>query len=332
MFRAILIYQKGLLASVWARAKASIVTRDNTKEQHAHVLLSHDSNHASIALEALILSPESADGTEEVVLITENDESLRKKLSAHATTISPTLQTTIPNPRIHSTLALASSLAPTDPLLDQALHLWTLTHLLLPSAPSWTIDIQPLPHSPTPLATSSSPSSHHITDHHTIHLLTLHFRTTLESLAATHAQTLLLTLERRLERRSQCQNVATLLVGVLLLHCVEGMSHLFTSSTSFTSDNTQQPWPLAQPPEYYVAQADRFADFVVRLFRMRGVGVGAGVVVEEGTGRVGVGEGEGGGGVGEWVERLGLRVGEGGGMEGVRGEGRFWGGLLLPDG
>lgn len=81
-----------------------------------------------------------------------------------------------------------------------------------------------------------------------------------------------------------------------------------------------------------MAQADRFADFVVKLFRMRGVGVGAGVVVEEGTGRVGVKEGEGSGGVGEWVEGLGLRVGEDGGVEGVRGEGRFWGGLLLPDG
>jgi len=330
MFRAILIYQKGLLASVWARAKASIVTRDNTKEQHAHVLLSHDSNHASIDLEAMILSPKSADATEEHIIITENDESLRKKLSACATTISPTLQTTIPNPRIHSTLALASTLARTDPLLDQALHLWTLTQLLLPTAPAWTIDID---RRPSP-ATLSSPSSHPITDHHTIHLLTLHLRTTLESLAASLAKSLLLALERRLERRSRCQNLATLLIGVLLLHCVEGMSSLFTTFPS--SDE----WPLAQPPEYYAAQADRFAEFVVKLFRMRGVGAGVGMVVEEGTGRVrvreGVGdeglrEGEGEGGVREWVEGLGLMEEEISSIEGDAGEGRFWGALLLPE-
>jgi len=304
-----LIYQKGLLASVWSRTKDNTVTGDNFEEQHAQVVLSHHQIHASIALEALILSPKSADGTEEVVLITENDESLRKKLSAYATTISPNLRTQQSNPRIHSTLTLASSLAPTDPLLDQALHLWTLTQLLLPSTPFWKITLQPLPPSPT---NSPTPRAHT--------LLTLHLRTTLESLAASLSNTLLLTLERRLERRSRCQNLPTLLVGVLLLHCVEGMSSLFTSFPS--SDE----WPLAQPPEYYVAQAARFADFVVKLFRMRGVGVGVGIVVEEGTGRVGVREGEGGGGVGEWVEGLGLEEGEGGGMEG-----RFWGALLLPD-
>lgn len=94
------------------------------------------------------------------------------------------------------------------------------------------------------------------------------------------------------------------------------MSSLFTSFPE---------WPLTQPPDYYVAQADRFADFVVKLFRMRGVGVGAGVFVEEGTGRLRGREGEGDEGVREWVEGLGLVEGEGG-----AGEGRFWGGLLLP--
>lgn len=295
--------------------------RDNFEEQHAQVVFSHDGNHPSIALEATILSLRYAHATEEHITITENDENLRKKLSTYAATTSPTLQTSQPNPRIKSTLALASSLAPTDPLLDNTLHLWTLTHLLLPTAPAWTIDIDLHPPSPTDPATSSDPSSHPITNPHTVYRLTLHLRAILESLAATHAQTLLLTLERRLERRSHCQNPATLLIGVLLLHCVERMSSLFTSFPP--SDQ----WPLAQPPEFYVAQADRFADFMVKLFRMRGVGVGVGMFVEEGTGRLRAREGEGDGGVREWVEGLGLKEGEG---ERGNGEGRFWEGLLLP--
>lgn len=283
--------------------------REDSEEQHAQLILSHNQAHASMNLEATILSPTSADTTEETILITETDDSLRKKLSAYATTLPPTLQPSSPNPRMHSTLALASSLSPTDPLLASALHLCTLTQLLLPTTASpWTININPQP---------PAPSSHP----HTISLLTLHLNSTLEALAAASSQTLLLTLERRLERRSQCQNLQTLLIGILLLHCVEGMSSLFAS---FHSSDER---PLIRPPEYYVAQADKFAGFVVKLFRMRGVGVGIGTFVEEGTGKLKFREGEGDEGVREWVERLGLVEGEG---EGAAGEGRFWGGLLLP--
>lgn len=96
-------------------------------------------------------------------------------------------------------------------------------------------------------------------------------------------------------------------------------------SSLFTSLPSSDEWPLAQPPAYYVAQADRFADLVVKLFRMRGVGVGVGTFSEEGTGRLRVVEGEGDEGVREWVEGLGLGEGEGAG-----GEGGFWEGLLLP--
>jgi len=310
---------EGLLASVWARTKDNIVTRDNFEEQHAQVILSFDQNHASIDLEATILPPKPVDGPEESIVINEDDDNLRKKLDTYTTTLSPTFQTSEPTPRLRSTLALASSLAPEDPLLANVLHLWTLSQLLLPTAPPWIISIiDPLHSSPTsstPHANPPRPRTHA--------LLTLHVRATLESLAAPLARTLLLALERRLERRIQCQNVSTLLVGVLLLHCVEGMSSLFTS---FFSNNDEQEWPLDKPGEYYAAQAARFAEFVVKLFRMRGVGMGVGMVVEEETGRVVVKGGEGDEVFRDWVEGLGLREGEMGEKEGM-----VWGGLLLPE-
>lgn len=86
--------------------------------------------------------------------------------------------------------------------------------------------------------------------------------------ACTISKTIMIDLERRLERKERCQGFETFLIGMIFLNCVERMCWAIRS---VSDANEGQDWPVAKPVEYYFDQAARFAEFLSKLYKMRGI-------------------------------------------------------------
>ena len=209
-----------------------------------------------------------------------------------------------------------------------AIELWNLTRLMLNDKPHWKICLR---EDPTQMNTSEQTTATTITESsspQTYRLLCNLLRAAAEKLAAPLSKTIMINLEKRLERREKCQNLETLLVGVILLSCVEKMSWLFST---FKSD---EEYPLSNPPEHYTNQAATFASFIGKLFKVRGIGLQ--IYADPETGVLQMKDGDEA--TKQWLKGLKLteealreKMESECDSEDVGGvEGRFWGRLLLP--
>lgn len=98
--------------------------------------------------------------------------------------------------------------------------------------------------------------------------------------ASTISKKVMIDLERRLERKERCQGFGTFLVGFLLLNCIERMCWVFQQVNNGVKG---LEWPLEKPVDHYLRQATRFAEFLSKLYKMRGILLSVHPVGDDGT-------------------------------------------------
>ncbi|KAL8653075.1 MAG: hypothetical protein Q9210_002321, partial [Variospora velana] len=210
-----------------------------------------------------------------------------------------------------------------DALLAQTFDLWALTQVIISSSHDWHLVPDPsgtqkaneqkrqeepnalvledpgdvLPTHPPPPPTPLVPV-----------IITSQLRAAAQHRAFMISKTILIDLERRLERKERCRGFETFLVGILFLNCVERMcwavrkanlankdnnnnnnnnnkdvshpplslSPLFHSPPPPTNQPTNQPTnritaPPSQNSTHHDQQSTHFAAFLSKLYKMRGI-------------------------------------------------------------
>ncbi|KAL8938251.1 MAG: hypothetical protein Q9216_003991 [Gyalolechia sp. 2 TL-2023] len=210
------------------------------------------------------------------VFLDESKEQISITLLSHVESTISHLDDSDPNNLIGPTCRLASTLTREghDRLLEQTLELWALTEVMTSNRDDW----QCLPYSSRSHAeearqpstipeVSTNPGSMSIESReYTVSQL----KASAEHRASTISKNVMIELERRLERKERCQGFETFLVGFLLLNCVERMCWVFQYAND-TAKGLNVRWPPEKPVEYYLDQAARFADFLSKLYKMRGI-------------------------------------------------------------
>ncbi|KAL8717791.1 MAG: hypothetical protein Q9225_005006, partial [Loekoesia sp. 1 TL-2023] len=161
-----------------------------------------------------------------------------------------------------------------DKLFAQTLDLWALTQIIVSNRNDWQYfsdSPRTQPGEPRQATTNMTASGGpEPISQESSNCITAQLQAAAEHRASTISRTVMIDLERRLERKEKCQGFETFLVGVLLLNCVERMCCAFQRASDEMA-NGQQHWPLGKPVEYYLDQAVRFADFLSKLYKMRGI-------------------------------------------------------------
>ncbi|KAL8963151.1 MAG: hypothetical protein Q9193_000552 [Seirophora villosa] len=166
----------------------------------------------------------------------------------------------------------------TDILLAQTFDLWALTQVLVSSPHQWHLvpdslrtEADEQRHDPSEIESPGFLRSHSPT---LIEPVISQLRAAAQERASAISKTILIDLERRLERKERCQGFETFLVGVLFLNCVERMCWTVRKASVVAPHNSSKD--RAHPDEkpmddYYLDQAARFAAFLSKLYKMRGI-------------------------------------------------------------
>ncbi|KAL8818427.1 MAG: hypothetical protein Q9223_002932 [Gallowayella weberi] len=205
-----------------------------------------------------------------VVLIDETTDRICAKLL-------PYMQATVSHasfgePPLLSRQTFSMAAESKDKLLAQTFDLWYLIQIISSTPDDWHISVtspddssnkaQPPPASAYEsrnIDTGSSQSQQ---------IITTQMQAAAEQGASDISKNIMVELERRLERKEKCQNFETFFVGIILLNCAERTSWALKRASY--SDHLQD-WPLGRPAEYYLDQARHFADFLSKLYEMRGI-------------------------------------------------------------
>ncbi|KAL8913188.1 MAG: hypothetical protein Q9171_001982 [Xanthocarpia ochracea] len=159
-----------------------------------------------------------------------------------------------------------------DKLLAQSFDLWSLTQAVVSSPNDWDIYL----HSPKihpnhqrqlagQAAGSGDATSGSSQFRQTV---TAQLQCAAEQGACDMSKQIMIDLEKRLERKERCQGFETFFVGVILLNCVERMSWAMERARHIEE---VQDWPLGKSIKSYMDQAAHFAEFLSKLFQMRGI-------------------------------------------------------------
>ncbi|KAL8667419.1 MAG: hypothetical protein Q9202_000635 [Teloschistes flavicans] len=158
-----------------------------------------------------------------------------------------------------------------DKLLALSLDLWALTQVIVSGSNDWRLsltasELSPENHQPTYAQADSAiaPGAELSASAGVLSQL----KAAAEQRAAFISRNVMIELEKRLERKEKCRGFETFLVGILLLNCVERMSW---TMKRVSMEEDHQQWPLEQPVEHYLDQAAHFAEFLSKLYRMRGI-------------------------------------------------------------
>ncbi|KAL8738098.1 MAG: hypothetical protein Q9181_001084 [Wetmoreana brouardii] len=166
--------------------------------------------------------------------------------------------------------ARAQKILTQDRLLALSLDLWALIQVIVSRPNDW--QLYPVPYDvstedqgqkPAPVGSSALASP--IPPSQSI---TAQLQAAAEQRASFISRNVMIELEKRLERKEKCQGFGTFLVGILMLNCVERMSWAMRSVNGSGED---QDWPLEEPVNHYLDQAARFAEFLAKLYKMRGI-------------------------------------------------------------
>ncbi|KAL8830258.1 MAG: hypothetical protein Q9170_005810, partial [Blastenia crenularia] len=206
-------------------------------------------------------------------LLDEQMEQLSAKLLPYMQATVSLAQYTELDGLVGPTMRLSSRLKQegNDRLLVQTLDLWALTQVMVSNPDDWHF----FPNSSNTNPEEQGQPSTHMEVYEDGRSLSKSFDCVLGQLqaaaehrASTISRAIMVDLERRLERKERCQGFETFLVGILLLNCVERMCWV---SQCISESSEGQDWPLANPVEYYLNQAARFAEFISKLYKMRGL-------------------------------------------------------------
>ncbi|KAI4198151.1 MAG: hypothetical protein LQ350_005438, partial [Teloschistes chrysophthalmus] len=130
-----------------------------------------------------------------------------------------------------------------DRLLALSLDLWALTQVIVSEPRDWQISLTPSKTSPenNPNAQPNSASTSGL-EHPASAGVLSQLKAAAEQRAALIGRTVMIELEKRLERKERCQGFETFLVGILLLNCVErmGWAMMRVSVTSVEKNEDQQ--------------------------------------------------------------------------------------------
>ncbi|KAI4177261.1 MAG: hypothetical protein LQ348_005866 [Seirophora lacunosa] len=213
-------------------------------------------------------------------LLNDSTDQIAAKLLPHmqATISHPSYEEA--DPLIERTLRLVSNSIQekSDILLAQTFDLWALTQVLVSSPHHWHLVPDPLRteadeqrQDPSEIESPGFLRSHSPT---LIEPVISQLRAAAQERASTTSKTILIDLERRLERKERCQGFETFLVGVLFLNCVERMCWTVRKASVVAPHNSskdREPRDEKPMDDYYLDQAARFAAFLSKLYKMRGI-------------------------------------------------------------
>ncbi|KAI4235839.1 MAG: hypothetical protein LQ349_002904 [Xanthoria aureola] len=189
----------------------------------------------------------------------------------------PSLRTTIFHPSYREPPLLSSQTFSAvarseDKLLAQSFNLWSLLQVIVSNPDGWNISVDPSKLDPNHQRQvpghaegSWEPTSGLF---QSCHIVTAQLHAAAEQGAADISKNIMVELEKRLERKERCQGFETFFVGVILLNCIERMSWAMNRA-SLT--NEIQDWTLGRSIDSYIDQAAQFAEFLSKLFQMRGI-------------------------------------------------------------
>ena len=200
------------------------------------------------------------------ILDSDNDD-LPMKLEAYMKRISGVFFAREPSHFMNATLILAQQLAveKADVLLESALELWSIVHILVDHELRWTISERIDIDAPAGHGTAISPNS----GDGTYNLLGLQLNAAAEKKASVICKHVLSQLERRLlERVSPANSFETFLIVIIILNCVEKSTWLFKS---WEQESFKARWPLDKNPIWFASQGEHLTDMLQMLLRMRNV-------------------------------------------------------------
>ncbi len=199
------------------------------------------------------------------ILDSDNDD-LPSKLEAYAKRMSSIFFDQETSHFMNVTLNTAKEVAAKnqDQLLEHALDLWSIVHILIDNELHWSIfygsdaDGAPVQRS----AINRNANNRNYT------VLCLQLNAAAEKKASVICKGVLNDLERRLLQRSSQNSFETFLVAVIMLNCVEKSTWLYRSweQASFI-----QQWPFDKSPATYVSQGDSLTNMLIMLLKMRQV-------------------------------------------------------------
>ncbi|KAL8689986.1 MAG: hypothetical protein Q9218_004471 [Villophora microphyllina] len=243
---------------------------------------------------AVASKPSTLPTPESILFFDETTEQISSKLlqHMHAALSHPSYQDPSPliGPTIHAALKLireefAAPEIPASPakgqnrktvaqdkLLALSLDLWALTQVIVSKGDDWWISRPSSSH--LPLGDQRQPSAHANNSSAASGQelsaspdILSQLRAAAEQRTASTSKNVMIELEKRLERKEKCQGFGTFLVGILLLNCVERTSWAMKRM----SVEDCHDWPLEQPLDHYLDQATHFAEFLSKLYKMRGI-------------------------------------------------------------
>ncbi|KAI4257068.1 MAG: hypothetical protein L6R42_005877 [Xanthoria sp. 1 TBL-2021] len=208
--------------------------------------------------------------TESIICIDETTDQILSKLL-------PFMRTTIFHPSYREPPLLSGHtfgavVGSQDKLLAQSFNLWSLIQVIASSPDDWDISVHPSKLDPNhkrqvpgQAQGPCEPTSDSFQSGHTV---TAQLQAAAEQGACDISKHIMVELEKRLERKERCQGFETFFVGIILLNCIERMSWAMKRA-SLTE--VAQDWTLGRSIDSYMEQAAHFAEFLSKLFQMRGI-------------------------------------------------------------
>ncbi|KAL8700587.1 MAG: hypothetical protein Q9224_000903, partial [Gallowayella concinna] len=159
-----------------------------------------------------------------------------------------------------------------DRLLAQTFDLWYLIQVISSTPDDWDISLTSPDDSSnkrqSPAALTYESRGINTGSSQSRQIIAAQLQAAAEQGASDISRNIMIELERRLERKERCQNFETFFVGVILLNCVERTSWALERVSEV---DHPQDWPLGRPAEHYIDQAGHFAEFLSKLYEMRGI-------------------------------------------------------------
>ncbi|KAL8882488.1 MAG: hypothetical protein Q9192_007575, partial [Flavoplaca navasiana] len=159
-----------------------------------------------------------------------------------------------------------------DKLLAQSFNLWSLTRVIISGPDDFDISLHPSDSDPKDQLQQHGQAKESCEPMpcllHSRHAIRAQLQAAAEQGACDISKDIMVELEKRLERKERCQGFETFFVGVILLNCIERMCWAIKRA-SLTEE--AQDWMLERSIDSYIEQAARFAEFLSKLFQMRGI-------------------------------------------------------------
>ncbi|KAH7383663.1 hypothetical protein BKA64DRAFT_164406 [Cadophora sp. MPI-SDFR-AT-0126] len=191
------------------------------------------------------------------ILDHENDD-LPMKLEAYMKRIANVFIEREASHFMNVTLNTAQRLAVDDPLLGQALELWSVVQMLVDHNPRWTISER--------VNIDAQAGQGPTVNVPSYDLLVSQLNAAAEKKASTLCKEVLSVLERRLLARSASSKFDTFLIALIVLNCVEKSTWLFKS---WEQDHFKARWPLDKIPNFYATQGEKLTNLLQMLLHMR---------------------------------------------------------------